>query len=600
MPELTDGDVVYTESGGNLTAKATELDDDTNVVTAAQARSHIDDTSNPHAVTAAQASAVPTSDVGAASGVASLDANTELVIPHVRIVQHGDDPSVARPSVPLVHWYGSAVPTNGADGDAWDDLRPPEITDYAFPWLNRHGKWVRSGQAPTDLAIPWVAQDGLEALYLMEIERRNLLTHSEDFAEWSDTNVAVAANDDTDPFGREHAAKLTASAGNGTVIQSISGLSGSHTFSIYLKRDTGSGDVDLTIDNGSTWVTKTLTSSWQRFSVTGTPSGVGVRIVTGNGNHAHLGSSGVAFINPVGGAKALNLAEGLSSNNAESADTAANSVTGDIDVRAHINPGLWSGRSGRAAIIGKWGDGNERAYYIRLDPDGKLRFTWSADGTSTPEGQPQSTTAVPFADGEAGWIRATVDMDNGSSQWEATFYTSEDGVTWTQLGSTVTGGAVGSIYDGTDNLQIGQVSGVFTWDGQVYRAQVYDGIDGTLVADFNAEDAHGDVTQFYSSTTGELWTINQSAATTNDPSWTGEGLDFDGTDDNVTGFPSIADEFAVEAGTWTLSPTDYTTTGAYTGVLNLYAIYSSALSTADESQNERAAKHLLANRGVNL
>jgi len=83
-------------------------------------------------------------------------------------------------------------------------------------------------------------------------------------------------------------------------------------------------------------------------------------------------------------------------------------------------------------------------------------------------------------------------------------------------------------------LEIGELwASGFEAEGQIIRGAFRTTIDGTLVADINPEHAHGDVTQYYSSTTGELWTINQSAATTNDPTWTGEGLDFDGTDDYV-------------------------------------------------------------------
>jgi len=72
MPELTNDGVTWSESGGNLTGRPNKIDDGTKSVTAAQARDHIDDTSNPHAVSAAQVSAIPESDRGVASGVATL------------------------------------------------------------------------------------------------------------------------------------------------------------------------------------------------------------------------------------------------------------------------------------------------------------------------------------------------------------------------------------------------------------------------------------------------------------------------------------------------------------------------------------------------
>jgi len=51
---------VYDTTDNSIVDKAEQLDDATNVVTAAQARSHIDSTANPHGVTAAQAGAATT------------------------------------------------------------------------------------------------------------------------------------------------------------------------------------------------------------------------------------------------------------------------------------------------------------------------------------------------------------------------------------------------------------------------------------------------------------------------------------------------------------------------------------------------------------
>lgn len=90
--------LAYHESGGGDMLKATydadddgrvddaeQLADGTNTVTAAQARTHIDDTANPHGVTAAQASAIPSADEGVANGVATLDGNVRVVEPAVRV-----------------------------------------------------------------------------------------------------------------------------------------------------------------------------------------------------------------------------------------------------------------------------------------------------------------------------------------------------------------------------------------------------------------------------------------------------------------------------------------------------------------------------------
>jgi len=72
-------------------------------------------------------------------------------------------------------------------------------------------------------------------------------------------------------------------------------------YAVYMKRVTGTGNIDLTVDGGSTWTTKTLTSEWQRFWITQaavTNPSFGVRIVTSGDAIDFWGSeinSGVTF-----------------------------------------------------------------------------------------------------------------------------------------------------------------------------------------------------------------------------------------------------------------------------------------------------------------
>jgi hypothetical protein len=79
------------------------------------------------------------------------------------------------------------------------------------------------------------------------------------------------------------ATTLTATAGNATELQAITSASASRVFSAVVRRRTGTGTVQITQDNGSTWTTITLTTSFQRFTTpnqTLTNPTVGFRIVT--------------------------------------------------------------------------------------------------------------------------------------------------------------------------------------------------------------------------------------------------------------------------------------------------------------------------------
>jgi hypothetical protein len=60
---------------------------------------------------------------------------------------------------------------------------------------------------------------------------------------------------------------LTATAGNGTALQTITSASATHVSSFFARRITGTGTVEITQDNGASWTAITLTSAWQRFAI---------------------------------------------------------------------------------------------------------------------------------------------------------------------------------------------------------------------------------------------------------------------------------------------------------------------------------------------
>lgn len=113
----------------------------------------------------------------------------------------------------------------------------------------------------------------------------NLLTYSQEFdnASWTKTNASVTANTFAAPDGTTTADTLTATAGNGTVLETFTASAVAYTYSVWLYRKTGTGNVDITVD-GTTYSTVAVTAAWTRFSVTTTPSAgsktAGIRLVT--------------------------------------------------------------------------------------------------------------------------------------------------------------------------------------------------------------------------------------------------------------------------------------------------------------------------------
>lgn len=112
---------------------------------------------------------------------------------------------------------------------------------------------------------------------------KNLLTYSNDFSNvvWTATSGTKATN------------SFTATGANATLLQTVTGSYDNGIFSIYLTRLVGTGDIDITVDSGSTWTTVAVTGTQTRFSVAGTSlSGdtVGIRIVT-SGDSVSLSSA---------------------------------------------------------------------------------------------------------------------------------------------------------------------------------------------------------------------------------------------------------------------------------------------------------------------
>ena len=95
--------------------------------------------------------------------------------------------------------------------------------------------------------------------------------------------IVITDNSTTAPDGATTADTLTAAAANSTLLQTITSAIAPRAFSIWLKRLTGTGNIDLTVDGGTTWTTVAVTSTWTRFILTRenvTNPGVGIRIVT--------------------------------------------------------------------------------------------------------------------------------------------------------------------------------------------------------------------------------------------------------------------------------------------------------------------------------
>jgi hypothetical protein len=201
--------------------------------------------------------------------------------------------------------------------------------------------------------------------------------------------------------------------------------------------------------------------------------------------------------------------DGVAGNYLSVPDASNLDITGDIDLRAYVALDDWTPAAASATLISKYiTTGNQRSYRLQVATNGTLQLTWSAAGTAA-SGTVGSTVAPTIADGSPLWVRATLDVDNGASGNTATFYTSTDGSSWTQLGSPVVTAGVTSIYAGTAILEIGASEAGSLLAGKLYRAQVLNGIGGTTVLDVNiATDYSSSRLDTFTATTGQTVTVN--------------------------------------------------------------------------------------------
>jgi hypothetical protein len=131
-------------------------------------------------------------------------------------------------------------------------------------------------------------------------------TISSSATKWVKTNVTTSQNQTGVDGVANSATSVTTSADNGTIIQSVTDGSRARFVTAFLKRLTGSGAIQMTMDNGSTWTTVTVTSSWTRVSIptqTLANPQVGFRLAT-NGDAVAVDfvqseNSGTFFSSPI-------------------------------------------------------------------------------------------------------------------------------------------------------------------------------------------------------------------------------------------------------------------------------------------------------------
>jgi hypothetical protein len=185
-------------------------------------------------------------------------------------------------------------------------------------------------------------------------------------------------------------------------------------------------------------------------------------------------------------------------------DSAALTITGDIDIQADLTLISWTpqGVGVGGMVVTKASSGVQIDYNFYVGSDGKLSVGYPPMVATA-----ASSVATGFASGSRHWVR----FQRISATGICRFYTSNDGIIWTQLGADVAGTA-GAATHGAGALSIGEqaFNGTAQLVGRVHRVKVYNGLDGAggvLKLDFNPTLDYITGATCTSSVTGEVLTL---------------------------------------------------------------------------------------------
>jgi hypothetical protein len=208
----------------------------------------------------------------------------------------------------------------------------------------------------------------------------------------------------------------------------------------------------------------------------------------------------IGLIKPQNTASNVGILDGTSGCYYSTPDSAALDFTTAIDIRVKVRPYDWTPAASMMLIAKRLNTSGN--YAFQLMTDGKLMLYWYTSGGVFVS--VTSSAAVSATDGSTNWVRFT---RSGTS---VNFYQSADGSAWTPVGieqtaasASVSGSGI-AVRIGTTGNNDSLLAGV------VLQAQIYNGIAGTLVANFQPT-SYASGSTFAAPTTGETWTLNGTA-----------------------------------------------------------------------------------------
>lgn len=167
-------------------------------------------------------------------------------------------------------------------------------------------------------------------------------------------------------------------------------------------------------------------------------------------------------------------------------DVAAMRPTGDMELVVYATATDWTPAAADVlALNGLNGATSTTNWYLYLNTNGTLEFSRPTGGTARVY---TSSVATGITNATPKYIRVLFDQDNGAAASSVTFWLSDDGTTWTQLGTAVTNANTGAGNSNTAGITIGNTADnvAAAFAGTVHRVQVWDGLTRAAAAALDA------------------------------------------------------------------------------------------------------------------
>jgi hypothetical protein len=197
--------------------------------------------------------------------------------------------------------------------------------------------------------------------------------------------------------------------------------------------------------------------------------------------------------------------------------SALNAPSGVIDVAlaAKANLASWTAPAVQTCF-GSTGFGSNGGLALVLATSGKPQMTWG-NGTTTVTAT--STAALTAGANTDLWLAGRLQCNNGGV-YTVTFWTSPDGIVWTQLGANVNGAAATTVAAASNNLFVGSATaGTAPINGKLYAYQMLlNGLPGvgTVVSKFDGSAITASATgsYFQSAADGKHYSLNAGSGVT--------------------------------------------------------------------------------------